>query len=125
MSAHHNSVKKFQDLIEKTDQLKKQNPLDLSSDQDLSIAIMHLISIEEHFIFSGAKLENNNFYDLVTEIRQMRKEMMQKIIKNSKGELWCISKHLLGASMRLLEVGTKQQSLGHNKEAYTLLIPII
>jgi hypothetical protein len=39
-------------LIEKFDNMKKQEKMDLSSDQDLSIAIMNLISIEEHLIFS-------------------------------------------------------------------------
>lgn len=46
------SVKEF---VEKIDSSKKVNPKDLSSDQDLSIAIMNLISIEEHLVFSGAK----------------------------------------------------------------------
>lgn len=39
----------------KNRQFQKVNPKDLSSDQDLSIAIMNLISIEEHLVFSGAK----------------------------------------------------------------------
>ena len=110
----------FKLLVEKADQLKKQNPLDLSSDQDLSIAIMHLISIEEHFIFTGAKTNKTKYYDLIKDIREMRKKLMEKIVKDPEGEVWCISKHLLGSSMRLIEVGTKQQTLGNTKEAYSL-----
>ena len=45
---------------------------------------------------------------------------MQKVIPEYEGEVWCISKHLLASSMRLMEVGTKQQSLGHKEEAYKL-----
>jgi hypothetical protein len=45
---------------------------------------------------------------------------MQKVIPAYEGEVWCISKHLLSASMRLMEVGTKQQSLNNNEEAYNL-----
>ena len=45
---------------------------------------------------------------------------MQKIIPSYEGEVWCISKHLLASSMRLIEVGTKQQSLNHPEEAYKL-----
>ncbi|MBD5398612.1 hypothetical protein HDR60_03850, partial [bacterium] len=41
------SIKNF---VEKIDNMKKLNPKDLSSDQDLSIAIMNLISIEEHLV---------------------------------------------------------------------------
>jgi len=111
------SVKEF---VEKIDATKKVNPKDLSSDQDLSIAIMNLISIEEHLVFSGAKTGKTSFYDLIQDVRDMRKNLMQKIIPAYEGEVWCISKHLLSAAMRLMEVGTKQQSLKNTKEAYQL-----
>ena len=54
------------------------------------------------------------------KIREMRKNLMLKIIPAYEGEVWCISKHLLAASMRLMEVGTKQQSMNNNEEAYKL-----
>lgn len=110
-------MKDLSEFVEKLDHLKKTNKLDLSSDQDLSIAIMNLVSIEEHFIFSGAKTNDAAYYDLCEQARGMRKWCMEKLVKNPKAEEWCISKHLLAASMRLMEVGTKQQSLGHKKEA--------
>lgn len=111
------NVKEF---VERIDNAKKKNPKDLSSDQDLTIAIMNLISIEEHLIFSGAKTGKNSFYDMVQDIREMRKNLMLKIIPSYEGEVWCISKHLLATSMRLMEVGTKQQSMGNTEEAYSL-----
>lgn len=111
------SVKEF---VERIDATKKKNPKDLSSDQDLTIAIMNLISIEEHLVFSGAKTGKNSFYDLVQEVRELRKNLMLQIIPSYEGEVWCISKHLLSASMRLMEVGTKQQSMGHKEKAYEL-----
>lgn len=111
------NVKEF---VEKFDSMKKLNPKDLSSDQDLTIAIMNLISIEEHLIFSGAKTGKNHFFDLIEQVREMRKNLMLKIIPSYEGEVWCISKHLLASSMRLMEVGTKQQSMGNKKEAYAL-----
>ena len=111
------NVKEF---VERLDASKKLNPKDLSSDQDLSIAIMNLISIEEHLVFSGAKTGKNSYYDLIKDIRETRKNLLQKIIPSYEGEVWCISKHLLASSMRLMEVGTKQQSLGKDEEAYKL-----
>jgi hypothetical protein len=111
------NVKEF---VERIDNAKKKNPKDLSSDQDLTIAIMNLISIEEHLIFSGAKTGKNSFYDMVQDVREMRKNLMLKIIPSYEGEVWCISKHLLATSMRLMEVGTKQQSLGNKELAYDL-----
>lgn len=112
-----NNVKEF---VEKIDSSKKLNQKDLSSDQDLTIALMNLVSIEEHLVFSGAKTGKNSFYDLIKEIRELRKNLMQKVIPSYEGEVWCISKHLLASSMRLMEVGTKQQSLHHDEEAYQL-----
>jgi len=111
------TVKEF---VERIDASKKVNPKDLSSDQDLTIAIMNLISIEEHLVFSGAKTGKNSFYDLIENVRETRKKLMLKIIPSYEGEVWCISKHLLASSMRLMEVGTKQQSLGNKEQAYDL-----
>jgi hypothetical protein len=111
------NVKEF---VERVEAAKKLNPKDLSSDQDLSIAIMNLISIEEHLVFSGAKTGKNSYFDLIQQIREMRKNLLQQIIPSYEGEVWCISKHLLASSMRLMEVGTKQQSLGRSEEAYKL-----
>lgn len=113
-------AKNVKEFVERIDNMKKKNPKDLSSDQDLTIAIMNLISIEEHLIFSGAKTGKNSFYAMVNDIREMRKNLMQKIIPSYEGEVWCISKHLLATSMRLMEVGTKQQSMGNTKDAYDL-----
>ncbi len=111
------NVKEF---VERIDATKKVNPKDLSSDQDLSIAIMNLISIEEHLVFSGAKTGKTAYYDLIKDIRETRKNLLQKIIPSYEGEVWCMSKHLLATSMRLMEVGTKQQSLGKDEEAYKM-----
>jgi len=110
----------LQAFIDKVDNMKKQEKMDLSSDQDLSIAIMNLISIEEHFFFTGAKLDKPEYYDMIKDVREMRKSLLKKIIKEYEGEVWCISKHLLAASMRLMEVGTKQLGMGKKDEAYDL-----
>lgn len=107
---------KINDFIKKV-QESKDNKLDLSSDEDLSIAIMNLISIEEHFFFTGSKTGKSGYFDLLNQAREMRKDLLKKIIKEYEGEIWCISKHLLAASMRLMEVGTKAQTKGNREEA--------
>lgn len=113
-------IENLKDFVEKVDQAKKVNPKDLSSDQDLTIGIMNLISIEEHLMFSGAKTGKTSYYDLIEQVREIRKKLMQKVIPHYEGEVWCISKHLLASSMRLMEVGTKQLSLKNTEEAYEL-----
>lgn len=115
---NNNPINKLNNFIAKVDEMKKQDKMDLSSDQDLTIAIMNLVGIEEHFFFSGAKTGKTEYYDLINEVREMRKGLLKKIIKEYEGEVWCISKHLLAASYRLMEVGTKQLSAGKKEAAY-------
>jgi len=116
----NNPIKNLEEFIEKVDNMKKQDKMDLSSDQDLTVAIMNLVGIEEHFFFTGAKTGKPEYYDLLNEVREIRKGLLKKIIKEYEGEVWCISKHLLAASYRLMEVGTKQQSMGNKAEAQDL-----
>jgi hypothetical protein len=108
------------DEIEKLIKKASEKKIDLSSDEDLSIAIMNLVSIEEHFYFTGAKTNKPEYFDLLQKARQIRGELMKKIVKEPEGEIWCLSKHLLATSMRLIEVGTKYDKQGKKKEAYDL-----
>ena len=104
-------------FMNKVKKMEHGEKLDLSSDEDLSIAIMNLISIEEHLFFTANKTGKSSYYDLLYEVREMRKELLKRIIKEYEGEVWCISKHLLAASMRMMEVGTKALTKGDKKDA--------
>ena len=113
----------MEQMIEQLDSAKKANPLDLSADQDLTIALMNLVSLEEHFFFSGAKTGNYGFYDLINTVRSMRAELMSRIVEKNTvehGEVWCISKHLLATSMRLKEVADKANMAGKTEDAIDL-----
>lgn len=109
--------KKFKELVAKIEEMKKKGEVDLSSEEDLSLAIMNLISLEEHFYFSGVKTEKSDYFDLLNETREIRKNLLKKLIDKHEGETWCISKHLLGTTMRLIEVGTKLYSENKKDEA--------
>lgn len=102
----------YKTLITKVEKVTKNKKLDLSSGEDLSIGIMNLISIEEHLFFSAQKTGKGGYFELLKEIRSMRTDLMKEIVKDYEGEVWCISKHLLAASMRLMEVGTKELKKG-------------
>ena len=104
--------------MDKVKATEKGQKLDLSSGEDLSIGIMNLISIEEHLFFSAGKTGQTKYYDLINEVRRMRVDLLKELIPDYGGEEWCISKHLLAASMRLMEVGTKSQTKGDNAKAY-------
>jgi len=105
------------EFIAKVKKMEEGHQLDLSSNQDLSIAIMNLISMEEHFFFTYGKTKDSKYLDLLEQVRDMRKSALKRIIKDYEGEVWCISKHLLAASMRFMEVGTKYLTKGDKTDA--------
>jgi hypothetical protein len=104
-------------FLDKIERLKANAGVDLSTTEDLSIAVMNLISLEEHFFFTGAKTEKTEYFDTTSEIREMRKELLRELMPEHEGETWCASKHLLAATMRLIEVGNKLQSEDKSEEA--------
>lgn len=112
--------KQVEKLLSRMKEIQAKNKLDLSADEDLSIAIMNLISIEEHMFFTATKTNKIKYLDVLKEVREMRKKLLKRIIKNYEGEVWCISKHLLAASMRLNEVGAKMLGRGKKNEAWDL-----
>ena len=54
-------IKNFVKLIE---DIKEKNTLDLSAGEDLSIALMNLVSLEEHAFFSYVKTKDDKFLKL-------------------------------------------------------------
>jgi hypothetical protein len=110
----------FEKLIEKITKLKAGGSLDLSLEEDLSIGIMNLVSLEEHFYFTAEKTGKEEYFDLMSEAREIRKSLLARMIDHKEGEVWCIAKHLLAATMRLIEVGTKYRSDGKHADAKTV-----
>jgi len=98
------------EFLVKIETLKEKSGVDLSTAEDLSIAVMNLISLEEHFFFTGIKTKKDEYFDTSLEIRSVRKELLAALMPNHEGETWCISKHLLATTMRLIEVGNKLHS---------------
>ena len=107
----------MEEVKKKIAELKKKNGVDLSLEEDLSIAIMNLISLEEHFFFTAEKTQKPEYFEMMNQTRELRKKMLARMIDSHEGETWCISKHLLAATMRLMEVGTKLYSSGKKEDA--------
>lgn len=105
------------EFLVKIESLKERAGVDLSTAEDLSLAVMNLISLEEHFFFTGVKTKKDKYFDTSQEIRNIRKELLAELMPNHEGETWCISKHLLATTMRLIEVGNKLHSEGKKPEA--------
>jgi len=107
----------FDEIVKKIEELKKNGGVDLSTEEDLALAVMNLLSLEEHYYFTGAKTEKPEYYDFMKQARDLRKELMARMINKHEGETWCISKHLLATTMRLIEVGSKLNSDGKKDDA--------
>jgi hypothetical protein len=118
-SRDHDVRLEFNALLKKVEAAKRSAGVDLSTDEDLSVGVMNLLSIEEHFFFTGAKTEKPEYFDLLNDVRQVRKAMLERLVPKEmhEGETWCIAKHLLAATMRLIEVGTKLQQDGKKSSA--------
>ncbi len=107
----------YENLIKKIEEMKSSGTVDLSTEEDLSIAIMNLVSLEEHFFFTAEKTGKPEYFDLLNEVRTVRKALLGRMIDKHEGETWCVSKHLLATTMRLMEVGTKLKSDGKEDKA--------
>ena len=82
---------------------------DISKAQDLIIATTNLISLEEHLAFTAMKTGEDDFYEVARQVRGIRIQCLRELVGEPKGELWCASKHVLSAMMRLLEVASKEE----------------
>lgn len=106
-----------EEFMRKIESLKEKSGVDLSTTEDLSIAVMNLISLEEHFFFTAVKTGDDEYFNTAQEVRNLRKEALHTLMPTHEGETWCASKHLLAASMRFMEVGNKLHSEGKKEEA--------
>ena len=74
------------EFMKKIDSLKEKAGVDLSTAEDLSLAVMNLISLEEHFFFTGVKTKKDEYFDTTLEIREVRKDLLAKLMPNNEGE---------------------------------------
>jgi len=106
--------------------MKEEKKIDLTKREDLSLAVMNLINLEEHLTFTAMKTKKEIYLDVLDAVREIRISLLKKLVTNTEGEMWCISKHLLATTMRLMEVSTKylktdaKQAIEMNKQALDL-----
>lgn len=100
--------KNLKHMVECTDASKKVNPLDLSSDQDLTIALMNLIAIEEI-------APNGQIGQMVGE---MREHLMGRMTQDT--EIMVRGYELLAQAVHAMEDAARAQQDGDNVTAYKL-----
>ena len=62
-----NKIITIDEFMKKIDSLKDKAGVDLSTAEDLSMAVMNLISLEEHFFFTGVKTKKDEYFDTSLE----------------------------------------------------------
>ena len=100
--------KNLKHMVEYTDASKKVNPLDLSSDQDLTIALMNLVAIEEI-------APNGQIGQIIGE---MREHLMGRMTQDT--ETMVRGRDLLAQAVRAMEDAARAQQDGNNVTAYKL-----
>ena len=109
---------KTENFVKTIETVKDKTDLDLSAWEDLSIALMNLVSLEEHCFFSYVKTKDDKFLKMLEKVRESRKKLLKLIVKGDDGsEKWCMSKHFLASSMRLYEVANRLLHEKKDKEA--------
>jgi len=112
---------KTKNFVTAISEIKEKNELDLSAGEDLSIALMNIVSLEEHSFFSYVKTKDEKFLEILETCRELRKRLLAKIVKKDDSEKWCMSKHLLASSMRMYEVGNRylhEKNIEEAKQSY-------
>ncbi len=102
----------FETFLARIEKLHEKSGIDLSSAEDLAFAVMNVVSLEEHFVMTALKTGRDEYFDTASEVRETRKKLLAELMPEHQGETWCASKHLLAATMRLIEVGMKYRSDG-------------
>ena len=100
--------KNLKNMVEYTDASKKVNSLDLSSDQDLTIALMNLVAIEEI-------APNGQIGQMVSE---MRERLMARMTQDA--EIMVRGYELLAQAVRAMDDAARAQQDGDNVMAYKL-----
>lgn len=96
--------------VERADVAKKVNPLDLSSDQDLTIGLMNLLAIEDLAPDS----------QIAQMVRDIRVDLMRPIVDKAAldGDVWQVLEQMLASVMSLIKTGDTAQQKGDARAAY-------
>ena len=97
--------------------IEKLDEKDVGLAQDLSFALKNLIAAEDHCAVSFATTGDAKWKKLNDELRRIRSKCLTLIVKKDESHLWCLTKHILAASMGLQEVANRFNQTNQNTEA--------
>lgn len=100
--------KNLKKQVRVADERRKVNPLDLSSDQDLTIALMNLVAIED-------ATPNGQIGKMV---RNIREKLMARMITDENTQAQ--AREYLSQAVRQMNEANRVQETGDSKAAYEL-----
>lgn len=100
--------KRLINMVRVADEQRKVNPLDLSSDQDLTIALMNLVAIED-------ATPDSQIGEMV---RNIRKTLMARMIADENTQVQ--AREYLSQAVQKMNKAKLTQEAGDNKVAYEL-----
>ena len=105
-----NQFTAIKSAVECADNAKKVNPLDLSADQDLTIALMNMVAIEKQ----------SSSPQLVQMVQEMRTNLMRPLLNNSvyEGDVWDASENMLNSAVLHMDAGLRALESGEKETAY-------
>jgi hypothetical protein len=100
---------------------EKLNEKDVGFNEDAINVLCNLIHIEWHSLKSYFSTSDEDWLRINEEARKDRTELMDYIIKESEGDLWCFSKHDLNIILGYIELANRKYSIGEKEEAIKYL----
>jgi hypothetical protein len=83
---------------------------DVGEIHDAIFYLQNLIALEHHALESFASTKNETFIQIAEECRKKRSKIMYSMIKESKDQRYCMSKHALACAMACKELGNRKQT---------------
>lgn len=90
---------------------------DVGMIHDVIFFLQNAIALEHHCIESYSLSKDKIQLEIANKIRRIRSKKMYQIVKKSKNQIYCESKHLLACAMALKEVGNRHIESGEEELA--------
>lgn len=84
---------------------------------DLIFYLQACVSAEHHALESYCATKENIYLELSDKIRRNRSKKMYLFIKESKAQIYCLSKHLMQMAQSCKELANRYSEMGETKLA--------
>lgn len=90
---------------------------DVGLSKDFLFFLKNIVAVEDHALSSYSQTKDKEQLELAMMSRRLRSKWEYRLIKKSKNQIYCETKHLSGVAMALVEVGNRFIETGEIKLA--------